>query len=174
MNHALDNLAHGRVRYRKADTKQSRRDRKKRAQKAEKQLHKLLRRAERRTCRLAEKMMAEYLTANDSKEGEVRREVSYKDVKIDSRLTPEEQQQCRAILEKYKDVFMTSPDDVPPLLHAVEPVEWQLKEGCKPVKCKKPNWGAQLPGDMDTQGIEAGVSGTSWEVQASHGNYYTR
>ena len=67
--------------------------------------------------------MEEYLAANDNKEGEVRREVSIEDVKMDERLTPEERQQILAILHKYKDVFMESPDDVPPLLNDVAAVE---------------------------------------------------
>ena len=141
VNHALDRLAHTRVQYRDVESKRSRRNKRKRADRASKHLRKMMHRACARTCRLAERMMTEYLAANDSKEGEVRREVSWEDVKIDPRLTSEEQEQCRTILHKYKDVFMTSPDDVPPLLSEVEPVEWQLKEGAKPVFCKKPNWG---------------------------------
>ena len=48
----------------------------------------------------------------------------------------------KAVVRKYKDVFMESPDDVPPVLRDVEPVEWRLKENASPVRCKKPKWGS--------------------------------
>jgi len=90
-------------------------------------------------CRLAEKMMQAYLakTGGTSKQP---RQVSFEDVIMGMQLTPEQKQQARALVKSYQDIFMNSPDDIPPALD-VEPIEWQMKEGGKPVRCKKPNWG---------------------------------
>jgi len=69
------------------------------------------------------------------------KQVSYKDVVMGSQLTPEQIQQVQSLVKEYKDVFMSSPDDIPPALK-VKPVEWQLKqENPSPVRCKRPNWG---------------------------------
>ena len=90
-------------------------------------------------CRLAEKMMQAYLakTGGTSKQP---KQVSWEDVIMGAQLTPDQVQQARTLVKTYQDIFMTSPDDIPPALD-VEPVEWQLKEGGKPVRCRKPNWG---------------------------------
>ena len=90
-------------------------------------------------CRIAEKMIQSYLarTGDTSKQPV---QVSYKDVVMGEHLTPEQEQVARAMVQTYEDIFMKSPDDTPPILK-VDPVEWMLKEGVKPVRCRRPSWG---------------------------------
>ena len=136
VNYAMANLKHQRVRYLE-DRRKTRTERRELRRKARKTWATV----RKRSCRLAERLMAEYLASVDNVEGAVRREISLDDVKMGEDLSPEDRRQCRAILEKYKDGFTASPDDVPPPLKDVEPVRWCLKEGAKPARCKKPNWG---------------------------------
>ena len=37
--------------------------------------------------------------------------------------------------------FASSPDDIPPPMRNIEPHEFKMKEGIKPIYCKRPNWG---------------------------------
>ncbi len=141
VNHALRSEKHTKVRY--LGEKDPRRRIRERFRKGHKKLRRerLESQVAARSCRIAERIMQEYLTAHDSLEGCIRRTVSLKDIKMGDHLSLEEKRQIRAVVEKYKDVFMESPDDVPPILKEVEPVEWRLKKDATPVRCKKPKWG---------------------------------
>ena len=81
-----------------------------------------------------------YSTLHTSTTSKQPKQVSFEDVVMGMDLTPEQLVQARALVKAYQDIFMKSPDDIPPALK-VPPVEWQLKGGAKPVRCKKPNWG---------------------------------
>ena len=115
INHAIQSLEHRRVKFLRSQGSALQCN--KRARQLAVKWHQ---EADRRTCRLTERLMAEYLAANDCDDGEVRHTVSLKDVVLDESLMAEEKQQAEALLEKYSDVFMESPDDCPPILKGVE------------------------------------------------------
>ena len=110
-------------------------------QKRKKQDHKARKRAacyQGKVCRIAEKMMQAYLAKTGGTSNQPK-QVSYRDVVLGSNLTPEQMELARSLIKAYEDIFMKSPDDIPPPLK-VEPVEWQLKQGAQPVRCRRPNW----------------------------------
>ena len=72
-------------------------------------------------CRIAEKMMQSYL-AKTGGTSEQPKQVSWEDVVMGAQLTPEQVQQARTLVKTYQDIFMSSPDDIPPALD-VDPVE---------------------------------------------------
>ena len=112
------------------------------------------------TCRLSEKMMAEYIakTGGTSRQP---KQVSPEDVIIGDRLTQKQKQRVQKLVQKdYVNVFMKSPDDIPPALPNVPPIQWKLKEGVSPVSCRKPNWGPaqrQWLTDWTRRALKAGL-----------------
>jgi hypothetical protein len=92
------------------------------------------------TCRLAERVMVEYLAATGGTSRQPK-QVSPSDVKIGKHLTQQQCKQVRQLILQYKDVFMASPDDIPPPLNTIPPIKWYLVDNAKPVHCRKPNWG---------------------------------
>ena len=93
----------------------------------------------RKITRIAEVMMQQYL-ARTGGSARQPKQVSVDDVVMGDSLTVEDKQLVKAVVSRYTDVFMNNPDDIPPALD-IDPVEWQLKPGVKPVRCKRPNWG---------------------------------
>jgi len=69
------------------------------------------------------------------------KQVTPEDVHIGEYMTHFQASKIRQLNHELREVFMRSPDDIPPALNTVPPVKWELKEGGKPVRCKKPNWG---------------------------------
>ena len=47
------------------------------------------------------------------------------------------------ILREYEDVFSTSPESLPKPMKEVPPHVFKMKEGAKPVYCRRPYWGPQ-------------------------------
>ena len=89
---------------------------------------------------MAERLMREYL---DKTGGTDKQPVqcTIKDVVISDEFTKEQKEQVRIICNKYKNVFASSPDDIPPPMKGVEEHVFRMKEGIKPIYCKRPNWG---------------------------------
>ena len=136
LNHAIDNLDHQPAKYR-APLKRLREERASAPPKSSKYLEHL----EARTCRLSEKMMAEYMATTGSTSKQPK-QVSPDDVIIGEALSPAQKKRVKQLVtQKFRHVFMTSPDDIPPALPGVPPIKWNLKEGATPIQCRKPNWG---------------------------------
>jgi hypothetical protein len=91
-------------------------------------------------CLISEKIMKQYMDKNGGTDKEPK-QCTIEDVVIAEDFTPEQRQTVKAILHKYKDVFASSPDDIPPPMKGVEPHVFKLKEDVKPIYCKRPNWG---------------------------------
>ena len=72
-------------------------------------------------CRIAEKMMQAYLARTGGTSAQPK-QVTYEDVVMGMDLTPEQILVARTLVKMYKDIFMKSPDDIPPPLN-VDPVE---------------------------------------------------
>ena len=63
------------------------------------------------------------------------------DVIISSEFTPEQKSLTSTICQKYKDVFASSPDDIPPPMRDATPHVFKMRKGIKPIYFKRPNWG---------------------------------
>jgi len=92
------------------------------------------------TCLISEKLMSRYLEKTGGSDKEPN-QCSIKDVVIAEDFTPEQVQRVKTICQKYKDVFASSPDDIPPPMKEAKPHVFKMKEGIKPIYCKRPNWG---------------------------------
>ena len=92
------------------------------------------------TCFIAEKLMLKYLEKTGGTDKEPR-QCSIEDVNIPEHFTPEQKQMIRTICHKYQDVFASNPDEIPPPMKNVKPHVFKMKEGIKPIYCKRPNWG---------------------------------
>ena len=85
--------------------------------------------------------MAAYL-ANTGGTSRQPKQVTPNDVFIGKRLTKKQRARAKRLTREFVEVFMRSPDDIPPPWPNVDPVEWTLKEGhTAPIRCSKPNWG---------------------------------
>ena len=91
-------------------------------------------------CHIAEKLMERYLERTGGSDKEPK-QCSIKDVVIADDFTPEQRKLIKSICYKYAEVFASSPDDIPPPLKDAKPHVFKMKEGCKPIYCKRPNWG---------------------------------
>ena len=122
MNKALTQLKHVKTPY----LRKPKRSRKKRVE---------------QVCLIAEKMMSKYLLKTGGSDREPK-QCSIEDVMIANDFTPEQTKQVKAICQKYRDVFTSSPaDDIPPPLKDANPHVFKMREGVKPIYCKRPNWG---------------------------------
>ena len=92
------------------------------------------------TCLISEKIMKQYMDKNGGTDKEPK-QCTIEDVVIAEDFTPEQKQTVKAILHKYRDVFASSPDDIPPPMKGVEPHVFKMKKDVKPIYCKRPNWG---------------------------------
>ena len=124
MNKALTTLKHGDTPY--LESKRSKKEPPPRSLK--------------QTCFIAEKLMEKYLHRTGGTDKEPK-QCSIEDVFIDEDFSPEQRRLVTSICKKYKDVFASSPDDIPPPLKDAKPHVFKMKEGCKPIYCKRPNWG---------------------------------
>ena len=91
-------------------------------------------------CCIAEKLMARYLEKTGGTDKEPK-QCSIEDVEISGDFSPEQVRLVKSICQKYRDVFASSPDEIPPPLKDAKPHVFKMKEGCKPIYCKRPNWG---------------------------------
>ena len=92
------------------------------------------------SCLIAEKVMMRYMEKNGGTDKEPK-QCTIDDVVIADDFTPEQKHTVKAILNKYKDVFASSPDDIPPPMKGVEPHVFKMKQDVQPIYCKRPNWG---------------------------------
>ena len=114
LNHAIDNLDHQPAKYR-APLKRLEEERAPTPPKSSKYLEHL----EARTCRLSEKMMAEYMAATGGTSKQPK-QVSPDNVLIGEALSPAQKKRVKQLVtQKFRHVFMTSPDDIPPALPGV-------------------------------------------------------
>lgn len=124
---------------------------------------------EARTCRLSERILVEYLAATGGTSRQPK-QVSPDDVIIGGALTARQKRRVKGLVtQKYKQVFMQSPDDIPPALPSVSPIKWKLQADAKPVRCRKPNWGPAQEAwlkDWTLRALKAGlitrVDGSEW------------
>ena len=91
-------------------------------------------------CFISEKIMKQYMEKNGGTDKEPK-QCTIDDVVIAEDFTPEQKRTVKAILHKYRDVFASSPDDIPPPMKGVEPHVFKMKQDVKPIYCKRPNWG---------------------------------
>ncbi len=91
-------------------------------------------------CHIAEKLMERYLQKTGGSDKEPK-QCSIKDVVISEDFSPEQKRLVTSICHKYRTVFTSSPDIIPPPLKDAKPHVFKMKEGCKPIYCKRPNWG---------------------------------
>ena len=91
-------------------------------------------------CYISEKIMKQYMDKNGGTDKEPK-QCTIEDVVIAEDFTPEQKRTVTAILHKYRDVFASSPDDIPPPMKGVEPHVFKMKSDVKPIYCKRPNWG---------------------------------
>ena len=133
LNKLISSLKHNDVTYLEPQTKRSRINKNvKNKKKSKKYSHQI--------CSIAEKLMKQYLDRTGGTDKEPK-QCSIDDVFISEDFTPEQRRQVKQICQKYKDVFASSPDDIPPPLKDAKPHVFKMREGCKPVYCKRPNWG---------------------------------
>ena len=91
-------------------------------------------------CHIAEKLMERYLERTGGTDKEPK-QCSIDDVVIADYFSPEQVRLVKSICQKYRSVFASSPDEIPPPLKDAKPHVFKMKEGCKPIYCKRPNWG---------------------------------
>ncbi len=91
-------------------------------------------------CNIAEKLMERYLEKTGGSDKEPK-QCSIDDVEIAKDFSPEQVRLVKSICQKYRSVFASSPDEIPPPLKDAKPHVFKMKEGCKPIYCKRPNWG---------------------------------
>ena len=94
----------------------------------------------RHVCHIAEKLMERYLERTGGSDKEPK-QCSIKDVVIAEDFTPEQRKLIKSICNKYQEVFASSPDDIPPPLKDAKPHVFKMIKDCKPLYCKRPNWG---------------------------------
>ena len=91
-------------------------------------------------CNIAEKIMERYLEKTGGSDKEPK-QCSIDDVEISEDFSPEQKRLVTSICQKYRSVFASSPDEIPPPLKDAKPHVFKMREGCKPLYCKRPNWG---------------------------------
>ena len=97
-------------------------------------------RYESQQCYIAEKLMKQYLEKTGGSDREPK-QCSIDDVEIAGDFTPEQVRLVKSICQKYRSVFASSPDEIPPPLKDAKPHVFKMKAECKPLYCKRPNWG---------------------------------
>ena len=96
--------------------------------------------ATKKVCLIAEKLMLRYLEKTGGSDKEPK-QCSIEDVEISDDFTQGQKRRVKDICREYKDVFASSPDEIPPPMKDAEPHVFKMKEGIKPIYCKRPNWG---------------------------------
>ena len=91
-------------------------------------------------CCIAEKLMERYLEKTGGSDKEPK-QCSIDDVVTAEDFSPEQIRLVKSICQKYRNVFASNPDEIPPPLKDAKPHVFKMKEGCKPIYCKRPNWG---------------------------------
>ena len=91
-------------------------------------------------CMIAEKIMERYLQKSGGSDKEPK-QCSIDDIVIAEDFTPAEKQRVKDICQKYREVFASNPDEIPPPMKDAEPHVFKMKRDVKPIYCKRPNWG---------------------------------
>ena len=94
----------------------------------------------REICLIAEKIMEKYLLRTGGSDKEPK-QCSIDDVEIHKSFSMKQRRQIKDICHRYRKVFASSPDEIPPPMKDATPHVFKMKKDVKPIYCKRPNWG---------------------------------
>ena len=95
-----------------------------------------------KTCRMAEKKVSAFVKEKGLQFGESKQS-SIRDIKFDECITSEQKAKLMRTIQSYPSVFSKSPSGLPTPMKGVPKHSFILKEGAKPIYCRRPYWGPQ-------------------------------